>query len=88
VGLEPFKQHRGHLTGRGVEIAAGGPLVGLSGGMAAGWGDYIAAPTPPIHMLQVGRAGVAQAGWDQIEMPTTAAGADQRPRALQAMSIG
>ena len=40
------------LGQRGVEIAAGGPLVGVAGGVAAGWGDHIAAPAPPVHMLQ------------------------------------
>ena len=85
MGLEPLKQHRGHLTGRGVEIAAGGPLVGVTADMSAGWGDHIATPTPPIHMLEVLRMRVAETGGGQIEMPPASTGADQRPRAHQAM---
>src|SRR5206468_6702230 len=41
--------------------------------------------SPPVHMLEVPRAGVAEAGGSQVEMPTTSAGADQRPRAHQAV---
>jgi hypothetical protein len=37
VGLEPLPQHRGHPAEWDVEIAPGGPLVGVAGGVAAGW---------------------------------------------------
>ena len=79
AGLEPLEQHRGHLAGWGVEIAAGGPLVGVAGGVAAGWGDHIAATASPVHMRKAGRTDVAQAGGGQVEMPAAPAGVDQRP---------
>jgi hypothetical protein len=55
------------LGQRGVEIAAGDPLVGVAAGVAAGWGDDIAAAAPPIHMLQVDRVDVAEAGAGQVD---------------------
>jgi hypothetical protein len=83
--LEPLEQHRGYLAGWGVEVAAGGPLVGVAGGVAAGWGDHIATLAAPIHMLKILGADVPQARRSKIEMPATAAGAHQRPRTLQVM---
>ena len=66
AGLEP-SQYRGHLAGWGGEIAAGGPLVGLSGGVAAGWGNDIAAPAPPVHMRQVDRGTLPRP--DEVDAP-------------------
>jgi hypothetical protein len=79
TGLEPLKQHRRHESGCGVEITAGDPLVGVAGGVAAGWGDHIAALAPPVHMRQALRLDVPKAGDGQVEVPTTPTGADQRP---------
>jgi hypothetical protein len=53
--------------------------------VAAGWGDHIAAPAPPIHMPQANRVDVAQAGGSQVIVPATPTSADQRSQALQAM---
>jgi hypothetical protein len=72
-------QHRGDLGHGHVQVAASDPPVGVAGGMTAGWCDHIAAPAPPVHMLQVGWVDVAQAGRDQIEVPATPTGTDQRP---------
>jgi hypothetical protein len=85
AGLEPLEQHCGHLAGWGVEIAAGGPPVGVAGGVAAGWGDDIAAPAPPVHMGQADRVDVAEASGGEVVVPAGLTGADQRPEALQAM---
>src|SRR4029453_8335173 len=63
----------------------GDPQVRVAGGVAAGWGDDIAATTPPIHLLEVAGTDVAQAGRGEIVMPTAATGPNQRPRALQVM---
>ncbi len=82
AGLDPLQQHCGHLPRWGIEVSAGGPLVGVAGGVAAGWGDHIAATATPIHMRQAGRAGVAEAGGGQVEVPTAPAGTDQRPGAV------
>ena len=87
AGLEPLQQHRGDLGYWQVQVAAEDPLVGVAGGVAAGWSDHIAAAAPPVDLLQVPRVDVAQAGGGQIEMPP-AAGADQRPRTGQAMGGG
>ena len=88
ASLEPLEQHRGHLAGWGVQIAAGGPLVSLSGGVAAGWGDHIATPAPPIHILKIPRLNVAEAGGDQVVVPATSAGPHQRPRTVQTVGGG
>jgi hypothetical protein len=60
--LQPLQQHRGDLGYRHTQVAAGGPLVGLAGGVAAGWGDHIATLAAPVDMLQPGRVDVAEAG--------------------------
>jgi hypothetical protein len=87
-GLQPLEHHRWNLAGWGVQVAARGPLVGVAAGVAAGWGDHIAATPAPVHMLQPMWMDVAQAGGGQIEVPAATAGADQRPRALQAIGGG
>jgi hypothetical protein len=56
--------------------------------MAAGWGDHIATPAAPVDMRQTLRVDVAQPGRGQVEMPAATAGADERPRAVQAMLGG
>jgi hypothetical protein len=86
--LQPLEQHRGNRAGWGVEIAAGDPVVGVAGGVAAGRGDHIATPAPPVHLLQAPRVDVAQAGRGQIEMPATPASPNQRPRTCQAIGGG
>ena len=83
--LQPLKQHRGNLGGWAVQVSVRGPPVGVAAGVAAGWGDHIATPAPPIHMLQPVRTDVAQAAGGPVVVPATPAGADQRPGALQAM---
>jgi hypothetical protein len=85
AGLEPLEQHSGYLPEWGLQIAPGGPLVGVAAGVAAGWGDHIAATAPPIHMLEVAELNVAEAGWGNVVMPAAPTGADQRPGAAQAM---
>src|SRR5829696_8591956 len=60
----------------------------MAAGVAAGWGNHIATPAPPIHMLQAPRVDVAQTSRGQVEMPPAATGADQRPRTHQAMDGG
>jgi hypothetical protein len=60
--FQPCSQRCRGLGQRDFEIAARGPEVGVAGGVAAGWGDYLAAPASPVHMGQPGRAGVAEAG--------------------------
>jgi len=70
----------------GIEVAAGDPLVGVAGGVAAGWGDHITIPAPPIHVLEVPGMRVAEAGRVKVVVPAISAGPDQRPAALQAMS--
>ena len=82
AGLQPLEQHRGTWPGGVSRSRPASPLVGVAGGVAAGWGDHIAAPAPPVHMLQARRVDVAQAGGGQVVVPATPAGADQRPRAL------
>jgi hypothetical protein len=84
-GLQPLQHGRWHLGEWGVQVAAGDPLVEVAGAMPAGWGHHIAAPAPPVHLLEVAGTDVAQAGRGQIEMPPTSTGADQRPRTRQAM---
>ena len=86
--LQPGQQHRGDLARGHLEGAAGDPPVGVARGVAAGWGDHIAASAPPIHMHQPGRVDVAEAGGGQVEVPATPAGADQRPRTVQAVGGG
>jgi hypothetical protein len=54
-GLEPLQQHRGNLAGLHVQVAPWDPLVGPAADVAAGGGDHIATPAPPIHMLQPDR---------------------------------
>jgi hypothetical protein len=49
--FQPGSQRCRDLAQRAVEIAAEDPLVGVAGGVAAGWGDHIAIPAPPVHML-------------------------------------
>jgi hypothetical protein len=78
AGLELLEQHRGHLAGWDVQIAAGGPPVRTAGGVTAGWGDHIAAPAAPVHVLEVSGVNVAEAGRGQVEVPAASAGAHQR----------
>jgi hypothetical protein len=88
VGLamrQPLQQGRWDLGQWGIQVPAGDPLVGVARAVPAGWGDDIAATTPPIHLLQVPGTDVAQAGRGQIEMPPAPTGPDQRPRALEGM---
>ena len=42
---------------RGIEVPVGDPLVGVAGGVAAGWGDDIATAAPPVHMLEAAGIG-------------------------------
>jgi hypothetical protein len=86
--LQPLQQGRWDLGEWGVQVAAGDPLVGVAGAVAAGWGDHIAAPAPPVHLLEVAGTDVAQAGRSQVIVPTAATGPDQRPRALQVIVAG
>jgi hypothetical protein len=60
----------------------------VAAGVAAGRGDHIAAPAPPVHMGQPIGLDIAQAGEGQIEMPATPTGADQRPGTRQPMGGG
>jgi hypothetical protein len=62
-------QHRGDLGHGHVQVAASDPPVGVAGGMTAGWCDHIAAPAPPVHMLQSHGMGVAEAGRGQVDAP-------------------
>jgi hypothetical protein len=62
VGLtmqQPLQEGSWHLGQRGVQVAAGDPMVGVAGGVAARWGDHIAAVASPVHPLEVARPGVA-----------------------------
>jgi hypothetical protein len=83
--LQEGSWHPGH---RGIQVPAGDPLIGQSGAMAAGWGDDITAMAPPVHLLEVAGADVAQAGWGQIVMPAAATGPDQRAGAVEGMLAG
>ena len=83
--LQPLPQRRGHLDQRGVQVPASHELVGQARVMAAWRGDHIPAAAAPVHMLQPGGVGVAEAGGGQVVVPAAPAGAHQRPRTLQAM---
>jgi hypothetical protein len=41
----------------------------VAGGVAAGWGDHIATPAPPVHMREILGVEVAQAGGGQVDAP-------------------
>jgi hypothetical protein len=58
--FQPLQHHCWDLAGRHFEAPAGDPLVGVAGGVAAGWGDHIATPTAPVHMVQADGSGVAR----------------------------
>ena len=62
LASQPGQQHRGDLAGWGIEVPAGDPPVGVTGGVAAGRGDHIAATTPPVHPLEVAGALLVVAG--------------------------
>jgi hypothetical protein len=70
--LQPLQEGSGHSGHRGIQVPAGDPQVRVAGGVAAGWGDDIAAPAPPIHPLEVAGTDVAQAGRGEIVMPPAA----------------
>ena len=79
AGLEPLPQHRGNLARRHLEGAAFDPLVGVAGGVAAGWGDHIAATASPIHMCQADRTDVAETGRVSSRQRPAAAPSSGRP---------
>ena len=72
----------------GVKIRAGDPLVGVAGGMAAGWRNYMAALTPPVHTFLSLGLDVAESSGSQVEMPATSTGARDRLRQQQALQPG
>jgi hypothetical protein len=86
--LQPLQQRRRDLGEWGVQAAAGDPLVRVASRVAAGWGEYIAAAAPPVHLLQVAGTDVAQPGRSQVIVPAATAGPDQRPRAVEGMLAG
>ena len=67
--LQSLQQWWGHPGYCGIQVPASDPLVGVAGDMAAGWGNDIAATTPPVHLLEIAGTDVAQAGRGQIDAP-------------------